>query len=69
MVKVTFTDAFPSDVIQAMLETDFLGLGTTYSREGRVLYVQPFVERYAVLKEQLEVWKREGGLSFTEEFA
>lgn len=68
LIKVTFKEHFPIELIDSMVESEFLGLGTAYRRDDlRVLYVQPDSERYLVLKEQLDVWEREGACSFVEE--
>jgi hypothetical protein len=68
LIKVTFTERFPIDVVDSLADGDFMGLGFAYRRDDpRVLYVQPRPEAYAVLIEQLDAWKNEGQLSYVEE--
>jgi hypothetical protein len=68
LIKVTFTD-FPTELVKSLLETNFLGLGSSaYSPEERhVIYVRPIPEAYSILIEQLDVWKSEGRLSYVEQ--
>lgn len=68
-IKVTFKDHFPLDLIELMVQSEFVGLGVSHhGQDQRVLYVQPSPERYRDLKAQLEELEREGALSFVEEF-
>jgi hypothetical protein len=68
-IKVTFKEHFSLELIELMLQTEFVGLGVSCRREDpRVLYVEPSSEQYRDLKAQLEELEREGALSFVEEF-
>lgn len=68
LVKVTFKEHFPLEMVDGFLQSDFVGLGTVYKRDDpRVLYVRPKPECQELLIEQLTVWEREGALSFVEE--
>jgi len=69
LIKVIFTEHFPIDLVDSLLENNFLSLGSTAYRheERRVIYVRPIPECYSVLIEQLDAWKREGQLSYAEE--
>jgi hypothetical protein len=68
LIKVTFTDRFGDDMIDGLLESDFIGMGTVYRRdERRVLFVRPNMNAYQILIEQLTAWKEDGLLTFVEE--
>ena len=68
LVKVTFKEHLPMEMVEGFLQSDFVGLGTVYRRDDqRVLYVRPKPECQSLLIEQLSVWEREGMLSFVEE--
>jgi hypothetical protein len=68
-IVVTFQEGFSSDLVEGLVENHFLGLGVTYRGDSeRVVSVLPDPERFPALKAQLEVWEREGALTFKEEF-
>ena len=67
-ITVTFKESVPVHLINALSESDFLGLGIVYRGNDRTLHVKPDLESYGPLKEQLEMWGRRELLSFVEEF-
>jgi hypothetical protein len=68
LVRVTFAEDFPIDLVDSLLGNNFLGLGSAYRHEDpRVMYVRPIPECYPVLIEQLTAWQREGRLSYSED--
>jgi hypothetical protein len=68
LIKVTFTERFPLDLIDSLAEGDFIGLGFAYRHENpRVLYIEPRPEAFATLIKQLDAWQSEGQLAYAEE--
>lgn len=56
------------ELVDSLMESEFLGFGTAYRHEDRrVVYLKALPERYSVLVEQLNIWEKEGLLSFVEE--
>lgn len=68
LIKVTFAVTFPVDLVDGMLETDFVGLSNVYRKDdARVLYLQPTAEKYRTVLEQLKELEAEGALTYVEE--
>ena len=68
LIKITFTERFPLDLVDSLADGDFIGLGFAYRHDDRrVIYVRPRPEAYALLIKQLDAWKSEGQLSYVEE--
>lgn len=67
LIVVTFRDDFPTDLVDLLCNSKFVGLSTTERGDNpRVLYLRPTLDKYKVLKAQLEELEREGALSFIE---
>ena len=68
LIRVTFGEHFPLELVDSFCDTHFLNLGQVYRRENpRELYVRPIVQTLPLLRQQLDVWKQEGMLSYVEE--
>jgi hypothetical protein len=66
---VTFQEEFPMELIQGMLESNFMGLGKTFSgKDPRILFLYPFPDvANTVLKSTLDELQTGGDLTYVEE--
>lgn len=68
LIKVTYGEHCPLEIVDLAIESGFGGFGTTYrGNHERVLYIRPHRESYETLKAQLKVMEEGGELSFVEE--
>jgi hypothetical protein len=69
-IVVTFEEKFPTEMVEGMLESDFMGLGKTYAgNDRRVLFLYPFPNvSYAVVKETLDELRAGGELTYVEDY-
>jgi len=66
---VTFKEQYPSELVDGMLESNFMGLGKTYSgKDPRTLFLYPFPEvSERVLRETLDEMQAAGELTYIED--
>ena len=66
---ITFSDDFPLERVDGMLESDFMGIGKTYrANHPRVVILKPFRDAYEVALATLNELKEHGALTFVQHF-
>jgi hypothetical protein len=71
MIKVTFKDSVPVELIAEMLASGFVGLCKAAEQGAgpRIVLLRPTPQELPAVKAQLDELAKEGGLTYVEEAA